>query len=213
MFTAYVIIPGIFVAGYTLRVTRNTIRGDSEMPEFNEWLSMFIDGLKVIAVTIMYYLVPAIILILGVGQFYLVLYAYDVADLSLINWPWLITGVLLFIPFIMFYMIAIANMAYHNSLAAAFSMGKIWQRIRAIGYGRFIVWWLATMIVSAIFASAGQFIEMISSIVGFFMVPLLIDSFIALFQARSMGLIYREELNTENNSNEPVIGDKSVQKD
>ena len=210
MFTTYVIIPGIFVAGYALRVTRKTVHGDSEMPEFNEWISMFVDGLKVIAVTIIYYLVPAIIVIFGAGQYYLVADVYGISDISLINWPLLIIGVLLFIPFLMLYMVAIANMASHNRFTAAFSMGEIGQRIRTIGYGRFILWWLATMIVSAIFASAGQFIEMTSSIVGFFVVPILIKSFITLFQSRSIGLIYQEGSNTEKNSDEPVIEGKSI---
>jgi hypothetical protein len=66
------------------------------------------------------------------------------------------------------------------------------------------------MIVSAIFASAGQFIEMTSSIVGFFVVPILIKSFITLFQSRSIGLIYQEGSNTEKNSDEPVIEGKSI---
>lgn len=195
MFTTYVLLPIIFVAGFTLRVTRKTIQGDSAMPEFNEWISMFIDGVKVIAATIIYYLAPVVFIILGAGQYYLVLYAYDLADITLINWPLLIVGVLLFIPFLMFYMMAIANMAYHNRFGAAFSMGEIWQRIRTVGYGKFILWWLATMLVSAIFAALGEMVNM--SIVGFFLVPIVFESFIALFQARSAGLIYREGQNAD----------------
>ncbi len=198
MFTTLVVIPVIFVAGYALRVTRKTVQGDSKMPEYNEWTTMFLDGLKVIVTTIVYYFIPTILVILGAGQFYLMAYVYGVLNLSLINWLPLIIGVLLFIPAIMFYLMALSNMAYHNRLGAAFNMGEIIQRIKTVGYGRFILWWVATMIVSAIFASAGALIEMGSSIVGFFVVPILINSFITLFQARSMGLIYSEGIDTDN---------------
>jgi hypothetical protein len=198
MFTTLVVIPGIFVAGYALRVTRKTIQGDSKMPEYDEWAGMVLDGLKVIVTTIVYYFIPTILVILGAGQFYLMAYVYGVLNLTLINWLPLIIGVLLFIPVIMFYMMALSNMAYHNRLGAAFNMGEIIQRIETIGYGRFILWWVATMIVSAIFASAGSLIEMGSSIVGFFVVPILINSFITLFQARSMGLIYSEGIDADN---------------
>ncbi|NYB27310.1 MAG: DUF4013 domain-containing protein [Methanobacteriaceae archaeon] len=198
MFTTLVVIPGIFVAGYALRVTRKTIQGDSKMPEYDEWAGMVLDGLKVIVTTIVYYFIPTILVILGAGQFYLMAYVYGVLNLTLINWLPLIIGVLLFIPVIMFYMMALSNMAYHNRLGAAFNMGEIIQRIETVGYGRFILWWVATMIVSAIFASAGSLIEMGSSIVGFFVVPILINSFITLFQARSMGLIYSEGIDADN---------------
>jgi hypothetical protein len=198
MFTTLVVIPGIFVAGYALRVTRKTIQGDSKMPEYDEWAGMVLDGLKVIVTTIVYYFIPTILVILGAGQFYLMAYVYGVLNLTLINWLPLIIGVLLFIPVIMFYMMALSNIAYHNRLGAAFNMGEIIQRIETVGYGRFILWWVATMIVSAIFASAGSLIEMGSSIVGFFVVPILINSFITLFQARSMGLIYSEGIDADN---------------
>jgi len=198
MFTTLVVIPGIFVAGYALRVTRKTIQGDSKLPEYDEWAGMVLDGLKVIVTTIVYYFIPTILVILGAGQFYLMAYVYGVLNLTLINWLPLIIGALLFIPVIMFYMMALSNMAYHNRLGAAFNMGEIIQRIETVGYGRFILWWVATMIVSAIFASAGSLIEMGSSIVGFFVVPILINSFITLFQARSMGLIYSEGIDADN---------------
>lgn len=198
MFTTLVVIPGIFVAGYALRVTRKTIQGDSKLPEYDEWAGMVLDGLKVIVTTIVYYFIPTILVILGAGQFYLMAYVYGVLNLTLINWLPLIIGVLLFIPVIMFYMMALSNIAYHNRLGAAFNMGEIIQRIETVGYGRFILWWVATMIVSAIFASAGSLIEMGSSIVGFFVVPILINSFITLFQARSMGLIYSEGIDADN---------------
>ncbi len=198
MFTTLVVIPGIFVTGYTLRVIRKTVRGDSKMPKYNEWTNMFLDGLKVIVTTVVYYFIPVILVILGVGQFYLVFYGYGMLDTSLINWLPLVIGVLLFIPVIMLYMLALSNMAYYNSLRAAFNIGEIIQRIKIIGYGKFVLWWLATMIVSAIFASAGALIEMGSSIVGFFIVPILINSFITLFQARSMGLVYLEGIHTDN---------------
>jgi hypothetical protein len=196
MFAGYLLIPVIFIAGYTLRATRKTIQGDSEMPEFNYWWEMFVDGLKIIVTTFVYYLIPSIIIFLGVGSFYMTLYMENVINTALINIPLLIIGIILFIFAIMLYFVAVSNLAYHGNLAAAFDLKQIFQRIKRIGHGKFAVWWIATMIITFIFAALGEFVNMSSGLLGFFLVPLLFDSFIALFQARSGGLIYRESLNS-----------------
>ncbi|MCE7700265.1 MAG: DUF4013 domain-containing protein [Methanobacterium paludis] len=120
----------------------------------------------------------------------------NVINTALINIPLLIIGIILFIFAIMLYFVAVSNLAYHGNLAAAFDLKQIFQRIKRIGHGKFAVWWIATMIITFIFAALGEFVNMSSGLLGFFLVPLLFDSFIALFQARSGGLIYRESLNS-----------------
>jgi len=59
---SFLIIPVFLVVGYNLRVLKATIAGFDELPEFDEWGEMFIDGVKVFVVTIAYMIIPLIII-------------------------------------------------------------------------------------------------------------------------------------------------------
>ncbi len=41
------IIPGFLVLGYIFKIIKSTIEDSSELPEFEDWKTMFVDGLKV----------------------------------------------------------------------------------------------------------------------------------------------------------------------
>jgi hypothetical protein len=56
-------IVGLFGYGYLFRIIKASLAGISELPEFDEWPDMFIDGIKVVIVGFIYAL-PAILIIL-----------------------------------------------------------------------------------------------------------------------------------------------------
>lgn len=41
------------------------------MPEFNSWKEMFVDGLKVIVTSVIYYLIPSLFVFVGVVSLYM----------------------------------------------------------------------------------------------------------------------------------------------
>jgi uncharacterized membrane protein YjfL (UPF0719 family) len=46
---------GLFVVGYIFRVMKLSLNDvTSELPEFNLWVEMFLDGLKVVSVSLVY---------------------------------------------------------------------------------------------------------------------------------------------------------------
>jgi hypothetical protein len=51
-------------AGYYLRIIKSTIAGIDEVPDFDDLGELFIDGIKIIVVGIVYMIVPIIIFIL-----------------------------------------------------------------------------------------------------------------------------------------------------
>ncbi len=60
--TGYVIIiPLIFALGYCMRIIESSLEGSPELPPFNAWKKMFIDGLKYILVLLVYLGVPGIV--------------------------------------------------------------------------------------------------------------------------------------------------------
>ena len=60
------ILPGFLFLGYFLKIIKSSIKGSSELPEFDDWIKMFTDGLKVFVVLFMYSIIPVILILLGV---------------------------------------------------------------------------------------------------------------------------------------------------
>ncbi len=56
-------IIGFFVSGYTLSIIKSSLDGKKELPEFNNWVDMGVDGVKVF-LTFIVYSIPAIIIML-----------------------------------------------------------------------------------------------------------------------------------------------------
>ncbi len=72
-FFSFLLIPGLFVGGYMLRVLAAASRNEEQPPEFTDWGGMFIDGLKGFVVGFVYALVPIVIMIamfllIGIGS-------------------------------------------------------------------------------------------------------------------------------------------------
>ena len=55
------IIPALCAMGYILRIIEYTTHGSNELPPFDEWGKMFKDGLKYIAVTMIFLIIPNIL--------------------------------------------------------------------------------------------------------------------------------------------------------
>jgi hypothetical protein len=60
------VLPAILVSGYTLRVLREVDAGDEHLPAFDDCGAMLVDGLKAIAVALVYVLIPAVLLTVAV---------------------------------------------------------------------------------------------------------------------------------------------------
>lgn len=56
-------IIGFLVSGYMLRIIKSSLDGKTELPEFNNWVDMGADGVKVF-ITFIVYSIPAILIIL-----------------------------------------------------------------------------------------------------------------------------------------------------
>jgi len=60
------IIPLFILFGYGLRVIRKSVGGETEPPAFDELGTMIVDGLKYLVVMIGYFLIPGILMGMGI---------------------------------------------------------------------------------------------------------------------------------------------------
>jgi len=188
------IVPILLVYGYMFRIIKSTLAGLDELPEFDEIGEMFVDGLKILVVAIVYaipvYIIAAIVgLLMGSSM----TATTTTLDPTMI-WALLIGNIIFVIVSLIIGLveiIAIANMAYYNGeLGAAFRFSEILNHIARIGWGKYIV----TYIVIAVVAIIGFLIGMLTLfiLIGIILIPLVIAPYIAMFGARAIALLFAE---------------------
>ncbi|AEG19091.1 hypothetical protein MSWAN_2083 [Methanobacterium paludis] len=193
--TSFLIIPGFLVLGYLFKILKESLNGFDNLPEFNEWSKMFIDGLKVFFVILVYSIIPAALI--GVGMRNSILPLINTQGTgpliqSTLSFGILsgltIIGILLGILVSFVIAVALANMACQNKLDAAFRFGEIFKRIGKIGWVDYIIWYIVMILVAIIVYSISSTLILI--FIGIILVPLIITPYFAMFYARSAALIY-----------------------
>lgn len=196
------IVPAVFAGGYLMRIIENTIDGNYELPPFENWNGMFIDGLKVSAVVI-FFIFPGL-----VSEFMLfVLVQSGYATLN----PWLMIGLfmltsLFYISAYILSITAIPRMAYKNQLRAAFEFKMVLKDIKCIGLKKYVLSLTGLSIMAAylilfagflheIFYTVGALISLNVYIIDF-VANLMIYPLIVASQGRFMGLIYLERFHS-----------------
>lgn len=200
-------IVSLLVNGYGLRIIKTSLANFAELPEFNAWVDMFIDGIKVLIVSIVY-MIPALIL----GIFIALFFGSTLLDIMLMNMnpippaidigALLNAGILIFIAILYTILIlpvasiATANMAYYDSkLISAFKFSEIFNKIGNIGWLNFIIWYIITGIIYLVLLFIGGFIaglfNLISFIIGGLIISLIVTPYTTIYVVRSVALIYK----------------------
>lgn len=61
------LLPQLVVFGHAKRVIARTVEGNPDPPEFDDWEGLFVDGVKLYAVVLVYTIVPMVVLSIAVG--------------------------------------------------------------------------------------------------------------------------------------------------
>lgn len=201
--TGYVI--GLFLEGYLFKIIKSSLTDVVELPEFNDWMDMFIDGIKV-TIVFFVYSIPAILILL----ISLVLSFTSIGTISSNSSTFIldivlgsgIGGLIAILYMIIIYplmIMAITYMAHKDSeLSAAFRFHEILNKISNIGWSKLIAWYIVTVIIFLILVALGSLIiaivdVLIHPLVGKFLIPLILLPYLYMYFARSTALIYKSE--------------------
>ncbi len=193
---SFLIIPAFLYLGYLFRILTASLAGADELPEFGAWGEMFMDGLKVFVVLLVYTVVPTAIIIIGVWASLLPLItaqnagsiALPTISFGVISGLVIIGGILeIIISFLV--AIALANMAYHGEIGAAFRFREIINKIGEIGWVDYLIWYVVMLMLWVIFLYISSFL-VFPLIIGIILVPLIISPYFMMFFARSTALVY-----------------------
>jgi hypothetical protein len=141
-------IINFFSMGYTLESMRAGTRGETTLPEWQDWGDKFVAGLMVFVISFAYMLVPSILMCLGAGGLVGMMHFGDVG--------WGIAGggltlltFLIIIALAFILPMALAHFVAEDRIGAAFEFGEVWRRIRTV-FGDYLVAIVLFMVLSVI---------------------------------------------------------------
>ena len=179
-------------AGYLFRILKATLAGIDELPDFDEVGELFIDGLKILVVGIVY-AIPVVIIgaivsiILGLGAQATTVSSFDMFAIVAGSLVYVIIAIIIGL----IESIAIANMAlYEGDLGAAFKFSEIMERISLIGWGKYIVWYIIMVLLGAVVYAVAAGITIVTFGIGIIVAILVIYPYFSIFGARSLALLF-----------------------
>jgi hypothetical protein len=200
--TSFLIIPFLLAFGYMFRVVKASLAGLEELPAFDAWGEMLVEGIKVFLVYMIYSL-PAVI----IGIFSFISLWSSLWSLTYINQTimtpdmlfsilggtaligLIIAGIysLVIYPIIA---IAIGNMAYYNGeFGAAFRFSEILSTISQIGWVDLIIWYVVVLMVGIAIGFVGSILGIIP-LLGWIVLIFIVYPYFYLFYARAIAWLY-----------------------
>lgn len=193
----FLIVPAFLSTGYLFRVLKWSVADVDELPDFDMWGEMFVDGFKVFIVELVYFIIPFAIIFIGmwtsIGSLMALEDAGGMVDptaiLSLMG-GLIFLGLALAVVFGAFFTIALANMAYYDGeLMAAFRFREILDNISKIGWVDFIVWYVVMIIIGSGMMFVASIIGLIP-ILGWALIMLILYPYLNVLYARALGLLF-----------------------
>lgn len=203
--------------GYILSVVRESIALNDEIPAL-DIVANLIDGLKLLVVQIVYYIIPTIIVLFvgwisGTYSAVMNIVEYMGQDVTnttvnataIVNtvpqeyWTALFAGLfitaivamILYIIFGLLLEIAMCRLAKYDEIGEALNIKEVIGDIKEIGIGRYIVWYILLLVICIVLGLILGFITAIPYI-GVLIAFLVGAPFIALFGSRALGALYSD---------------------
>lgn len=140
------IITGIFAGGYLLRCMQSATKGDLKLPEWEDWGQLFLQGLLVTVIGLLYLLPIAIILIIGASAAIAgIIASGGVAGIGALfaALGWMVIVLFLLLIAISYILPgALLQYARTGRFGAAFAMGSVFK---TIGSGTYFRAWLTVL--------------------------------------------------------------------
>jgi hypothetical protein len=187
-------------SGYQLRIMKFSTAGNNTLPELNKWKDLFINGLKVIVVTLVY-VIPIMVIVIPM-IFIIAITSIssgnNLADTNIFKTFGLVSiivGLYMVIIYPIFFM-SLANMAKNgDNIDKAFKFSAIKNIISNVGLGNFIIWYIFTGLIFLFLFIVGFGLSSIFNLIhykfiGDVLASLTVTPFGLIFLFRSASLIY-----------------------
>ena len=188
------IIPIVnFIAlGYYARIVRDSPSSKST-PRLERYMDMFVEGLKIIVVAIIWAIIIGVIAVIIAIPFIAVAFLSNFTNpANFLTAGWIfafgsfsvIFGVIAFLLGVFAFM-GVIHMVKTNSFGKAFAFGEIFRMIGKIGWLRYLAFFIVLFIAGAVEGAITGALGPIGWVVG-----ALLSVLIGLFFSRTIGLLY-----------------------
>ena len=187
------------VVGYAARVLKES-PGTDAPPKLEEYGNLFVDGAKIFFASLIYMLIPLLLIGAGVGSFVAAMLAAGGPDFVVRGFTpgamFLLggTGLVLVlvgvvVAFFMLIILAagVAHMIKTGKFGKAFAFGEIFGVLGKIGWGRYLAWVILVAIIAVIVGALVGAIPYVGWLISAIIGPALI-----VFFFRSLGILYSE---------------------
>ena len=211
------LIVGFIIMGYQISIIKSGIEQDEKVPEFN-WKGNLITGIKYLVVNIVYFIIPAIVILIVAWATNLFGVAYTVVNkmmmasmsapanatvavadavpqtiLLTFGTALMITGIVAFIFLILFSFIQTmgkSRLAKTESIGEAVNIPEAFRDIGRIGYGKIIV---VVILIFVIIAVINAIINGLNGYLnGIAILSIIVSPYLVFFAARATGLLYSD---------------------
>lgn len=201
-------IASIIAGGYGVSIVKNAIIRSDEIPDFDLQTNL-IDGIKMIILAIVYYIIPFIITVIiafasGFFNQIMEVMAYasqygpdfvnmvpeDVA-MSLVSSAAItvIIGIVLFVIFTLLLYMGVCRLAKYNSLSEGVDIPEAARDLKRIGIGKIIGWMVLLIVIISIITFISMILTSIPYI-GVLISAFLVSTYNLFIAYRSVGLLY-----------------------
>lgn len=185
--------------GYGFRIVEGTVHGSRNPPSFHHPLNLVAHGVKESVILLTYFIIPLILLIVGIAQ----IDTYIDLDLNpiLVDIT-LVLGVIFFLICNILFQGAVLNMAHHDgSLRSGFNMIKVFRKIKLVGLKDMLLISIITIMVVYMLKQA--IFDTLHGLpyVGDILATVIVGPFFILFTTRLLGLfdVSEEDITKEDN--------------
>lgn len=188
------------VVGYAARVLRES-PGAYAPPKLEDYVKLFVEGAKIFFASLIYMIVPLILIMAGVGSFissglmgagpgYMPgLFTPGIMPTLLTGTGIVLVLVGALVALLMLVLLAagIAHMVKTGKFSKAFAFGEILSIIKKIGWGKYIAWIVLVAIIAFIIGAITGAIPYIG-----WLISVIIGPGVIVFFFRSLGLLYSQ---------------------
>ena len=170
------LIASIIAGGYGVSIVKNAIIRSDEIPDFDLQTNL-IDGIKMIILAIVYYIIPFIIT---------VIIAFASGFFNQIT---VIIGIILLVIFTLLLYMGVCRLAKYNSLSEGVDIPEAARDLKRIGIGKIIGWMVLLIVIISIITFISMILTSIPYI-GFLISAFLVSTYNLFVAYRSVGLLY-----------------------
>jgi len=202
------------VIGYAARVLRESPASDTP-PKLERYGEMFVDGAKVFFASLIYMLIPTILITLGIGSFIAgmimqgqmvtpgaIMFTHAIMFTQLVL---VLVGIVLAFFFLLILGVGMAHMIKTGKFGKAFAFGEVFTIIRGIGWGKYIGWAVVVVIIAIVIGALAGAIPYVGWIISLVVSPIL-----SVFIFRSLALLYNDGAPPELRVAAPIVTEALV---